>query len=192
MNYSYATVIVVAGMLAAIAAAAEAQSDATGAHKNVGASAVVDAGGNLRVPNAYRDDYQFLGTWSVAADQARGAKDIHVVYASPGSVAAYRKTGHFPDDSVLVKEVLEAATAQMTTGTVSHAEKLKGWFVMVRDTKGRFIGNKLWGDGWGWSWFDAGNPAKTTTINYKTDCQSCHVPARASDWIYVKGYPPLK
>jgi hypothetical protein len=22
--------------------------------------------------------------------------------------------------------------------------------------------NKLWGDGWGWSWFDAGNPTKTT------------------------------
>jgi hypothetical protein len=80
----------------------------------------------------------------------------------------------------------------MTTGTVSHAETLKGWFVMMKDSNGRHAGNKLWGDGWGWSWFDAANPSKTTSTDYKTNCQSCHVPARASDWIYVSGYPPLR
>jgi Cytochrome P460 len=46
--------------------------------------------------------------------------------------------------------------------------------------------------GWGWSWFDGAAPSKTTSTNYKVDCQSCHVPARASDWIYVQGYPALK
>jgi hypothetical protein len=30
---------------------------------------------------------------------------------------------------VLVKEVFDAATGAMTTGTVSHAQTLKGWFV---------------------------------------------------------------
>jgi hypothetical protein len=44
----------------------------------------------------------------------------------------------------------------MTTGTVSSAGTLAGWFVMVT-----------------------------------TDCQSCHVPARQSDWIYTHGYPVL-
>jgi hypothetical protein len=47
-----------------------------------------------------------------------------------------------------VKEVFEAATGQMTTGMVGHAETLKGWFVMVKDSKGRYPGNALWGDGW--------------------------------------------
>lgn len=82
---------------------------------------------------------------------------------------------------MLVKEVFHAATGKMKTGTVSHAEMLKGWFVMVKDSKGRYTGNKLWGDGWGWSWFDAANPSKTTSTDYKTDCQPCHVPARHSD-----------
>src|SRR5215467_11248738 len=50
-------------------------------------------------------------------------------------------------DAVLVKEVFHAATGKMKTGTVSHAEMLKGWFVMVKDSKGRYAGNKLWGDG---------------------------------------------
>jgi hypothetical protein len=154
--------------------------------------AVGDASGNLHVPDSYRTTYQLLGTWVVAADQGQGAKQLHVVYASPGATAEYRKNGRFSDGAVLVKEVFEAHTAQMTTGTVSSAGTLKGWFVMVKDSKGRYPGNKLWGDGWGWSWFDAGNPSKTTSTDYRADCRACHVPAQASDWVYVGGYPPLR
>jgi hypothetical protein len=153
---------------------------------------VVDASGNLRVPGNYRTTYQSLGSWAVAADQGHGAKEIHVVNSSPGTIVAYRKNGHFADGSVLVKEVFEATTGAMTTGTVSHAQTLKGWFVLVKDSKNSHPGIKLWGNGWGWSWFDAANPAKTTSTDYKTDCLPCHEPARASDWIYVQGYPALK
>jgi Cytochrome P460 len=155
-------------------------------------TSVVDASGNLHVPADYRTNYQMLGSWAVAADDGQGSKELHVVYASPGTIAAFRESGHFPDGAALVKEVFDAATEQMTTGTVSRAKTLKGWFIMVKDGVGRHAGNKLWGDGWGWSWFDAANPSMTTSTDYKTDCQSCHVPARASDWIYVAGYPPLK
>jgi hypothetical protein len=98
----------------------------------------------------------------------KGAKQIHSVYASPGAIAGYLKTGHSPDDTVLVKEVFETATEQMTTGTVSRAKTLKGWFVMVRDTKSSHPGNKLWGDGRGWSWFDADNRTKTTSTDYQS------------------------
>jgi S-formylglutathione hydrolase FrmB len=152
----------------------------------------VDAHGNLHVPADYRDTYQLLGSWAVAADEGRGSKELHVVLASPGSVEAYRKNGRFPDGSVLVKEVFKTATKEMTTGTVSHADDLKGWFVMVKDSAGRYPGNALWGDGWGWSWFDAVNPTKTTSTDYRLNCKSCHVPAQATDWIYVDGYPALK
>ena len=153
---------------------------------------VVDASGNLRVPGNYRTTYQSLGSWAVAADQGHGAKEIHVVNSSPGTIVAYRKNGHFADGSVLVKEVFEATTGAMTTGTVSHAQTLKGWFVLVKDNKNSHPGIKLWGNGWGWSWFDAANPSKTTSTDYKVDCLTCHVPAQASDWIYVQGYPALK
>nr|WP_283808473.1 cytochrome P460 family protein [Bradyrhizobium sp. AS23.2] len=62
---------------------------------------------------------------------------------------------------------------------------------MVKDNVGRFSGNKLWGEGWGWSWFDGANPQKTASTGYTTDCQSCRVPARQSDWICTGGYPLL-
>jgi hypothetical protein len=155
-------------------------------------AAVVDDKGNLRVPADYQTVYQMLGSWAVAADDGPGSKEMHVVYASPGTIAAYRKDGHFPDGTVLVKEVFKATTKDMTTGTVSSAGTLAGWFVMVKDNVGRFPGNKLWGEGWGWSWFDAANPAKTTSKDFRTDCLGCHIPAKATDWIYVLGYPGLK
>lgn len=155
-------------------------------------AAVVDRAGNMQVSPNYRTTYQMLGTWVVAADKGAGAKELHVVYVSPGAIAAYRKSKRFPDGAVLVKEVFKASTKPMTTGTVSSADVLEGWFVMVKDDVGRFPQNKLWGEGWGWAWFDAANPKKTTSTDYKKDCQACHVPAKASDWIYINGYPPLR
>jgi Cytochrome P460 len=120
-------------VLVAAAAGAYAQmhtSERAGAQK---AEGVVDAEGNLRVPADYRTAYQFLGSWAVAADQGEGSKEVHIVYSSPGTIVGYRKDGRFPDGSVLVKEVFEATTGAMTTGNVSHAKILKGWFVMMKD-----------------------------------------------------------
>lgn len=176
-------------MLAAVAAHGQGMQRAPYAGAT---SAVVDGTGNMRVPGDYRTAYQMLGTWAVAADNGPGSKGIHVVYASPGAVAAYRKSGHFPDGTVLIKEVFKTSTNAMTTGTVSSAGTLDGWFVMVKDDVGRFPQNKLWGDGWGWAWFDASAPDKSTSKDYKNDCQACHVPAKSSDWIYTNGYPSLR
>jgi Cytochrome P460 len=192
MKTIYALGIGIAGISAMVAVAAHGQMDTTASSKGAKAEAVVDANGNLHVPDAYRTTYQSLGSWAVATDEGEGSKELHVVYTSPGTITAYRKNGRFPEGAVLVKEVFRAATGQMTTGTVSRADTLKGWFVMMKDSNGRYAGNKLWGDGWGWSWFDAADPSKTTSTDYKTNCLPCHVPAQASDWVYVAGYPPLR
>jgi hypothetical protein len=157
------------------------------------AATVVDAKGNLSVPPGYRSSYEFFGSWAVAADQGAGSKEMHSVYASPGTTAAFKRTGKFPVGTVLVKEVFAASTAPMSTGTVSHVDTLKGWFVMVKDDGGgKHADSKLWGDGWGWSWFDAGNTKTTTSTDYKNDCKGCHIPASGTDWIYIQGYPSLK
>jgi Cytochrome P460 len=99
---------------------------------NAGAA---DAQGNLHVPVDYRTRYRALGSWAIAADNEPGSKEMHFVYASPGTIDAYRKSGQFPDGAVLVKEVFAASTRGMTTGTASHADVLKGWFVMVWDSR---------------------------------------------------------
>ena len=121
----------------------------------------------------------------------QGSQGFHVVYAQPEAVAAYRKTGKFPDGTVLIKELFSTTTDDMTTGTVSRAAKTTGWFVMVKDGTHRFASHKLWGDGWGWAHFDAKDRTRTTSTDYQTDCKGCHVPAQATDWVYVQGYPVL-
>lgn len=187
-----AVTLVISGIAAIVAMTALGPMNAAAISSASQAKAAVDADGNLRVPRDYRTTYEALGTWAVAIDEGRGSKELHAVFASPGSVEAYRKDGRFTDGTVLVKEVFKATTKEMTTGTVSHADKLKGWFVMVKDSAGRHPGHALWGDGWGWSWFDAANPSKTTSTDYRLNCKSCHVPAQTTDWIYVDGYPALK
>jgi hypothetical protein len=168
------------------------RADGQQSHADRQQEVVVDAQGNLHVPSNYRTAYEFLGAWAIAAENGAGSSALHIVYATRGTTAAYHATGHFPEGTVLIKEVHETATAPMATGTISRAQTLKGWFVMVKDSRNSHPNNPLWGDGWGWSWFDAGNPTKTTSTSYKKDCLACHVPAQATDWIYTSGYPPLR
>jgi hypothetical protein len=187
------SLLAVAAVVVAIRSpVADGQSDLRMSRADGQQQGVVDAQGDLHVPSNYRAAYEFLGAWAIAANKGVGSSELHTVYASPGTIAAYRRSGHFSDGTVLVKEVYETATAPMTTGTVSHARTLKGWFVMVKDNNNSHPGKSLWGDGWAWSWFDAGDPTKTTSTAYKKDCLPCHVPAQATDWVYTSGYPTLK
>jgi hypothetical protein len=192
VNTSYLTRALVTAASVLLPIASHGDTGTRGPGSERAAESVVDSQGNIHVPENYRLDYEYLGSWAVADDQGRGSKGLHIVFASPGAAKAYRAGGTFPEGTVLVKEVFQATTASMTTGTVSHSQTLKGWFVMVRDTTGQHAGNKLWGEGWGWSWFDAGNPTKTTSTDYKTDCRACHVPAQATEWVYINGYPSLR
>jgi hypothetical protein len=150
---------------------------------------LVDKTGNIRKPADYRALYQALGTFAVTG--LNGDTEMHYTYASPGTAEYYRKTGKFPDGAVLVKEVFGTDHAQLTTGDAHWASAIKVWFVMIKDEKGRYPGNPLWGNGWGWALFKADAPDKQVAINYKKDCLGCHVPAQATDWIYVQGYPVL-
>ena len=151
---------------------------------------LVDKAGNIRKPADYRDRYQALGTFSVV--DLNGDTELHYTYASPGTAEYYRKTGKFADGSVLVKEVFATDHAQMTTGDAHWASGTKVWFVMIKDEKGSHPGNPLWGNGWGWALFKSDAHDKQVATDFKKDCLGCHIPAKATDWIYVQGYPVLK
>ncbi len=75
---------------------------------------------------------------------------------------------------------------------MAWAGDLKIWFVMVKDKTNRFPDNPIWGDGWGWALFEAKDPTKNTTTNYRISCIGCHIPVEETDWVYVQGYPELK
>lgn len=148
--------------------------------------------GGIRLPmRDYRSEWTHLGTYFVPAEKEKGM-GFHDVYTQPEAVEAYKRDGRFPDGAVLVKEVNGTETARLTTGEASWAGDPAQWFVMIKDAKGRYPDSPLWGRGWGWALFQAGEPSVNVSTSYKVDCLGCHLPARASDWIFVEGYPSIR
>lgn len=147
----------------------------------------------LQVPAIdYRKEWVQLGTFSILADKpADGAKQQHVVYTERKNLEAYLKDGKFPDGAMLVKDVFATKTEPLTTGTVSYAGQLAGRFVMVKDGAGKLGSGPRFGDGWGWAFYEGAETKRTVTTNYKTDCLTCHEPARGHDLLYQQGYPLL-
>ena len=154
-------------------------------------SPYVSKDGGITRPTDYRDTFEFLGTYAVATKPDKPVAEMHVVYARPEDVRAYRRDGKFPDGATLVKEVTKVGAAKLTTGQAHWAADIKLWFVMIKDAKGRFPENDLWGDGWGWALFLDKEPSKNVATDYEIDCKTCHIPAKKDDWIYVRGYPTL-
>ena len=155
-----------------------------------GFSPYVDDSGNISFPGDFRISMVHLGSWFVPEG---GASGFHDVYTEKTSAEAYRKTGKFPDGATLVKELRASNAGTYTTGAnVSYAtDGLKQWFVMIKDEKGRFSDNPLWGDGWGWALFKPDDSSTNVATDYKVDCLGCHVPAQANDWVYTEAYPTL-
>ncbi|MAA65589.1 MAG: cytochrome C [Alteromonadaceae bacterium] len=159
-------------------------------------STLVDDEGNISRPHGYRQNYSHLGSWFVKDDENASGPGVHDVYANPAAVTAYRKTGEWPDGTVLVKEVNGIEKGQKTTGMARWAGETGVWFVMIKDSKNRFPDNAAWGGGWGWALFDQDSPETSLTKTWKGDgfnnCYGCHLPAKKTDWVYVEGYPTLK
>ncbi len=153
-------------------------------------SPYVDKSGNISLPKDFRNSMTHLGSWFVPEGDASG---FHDVYTGPNSVRIYRNTGKFPDGATLIKELRASNSGDYTTGkNVSYATStIKQWFVMIKDTKGRFDNNPTWGDGCGWALIKANNTKENVTTNYRTECIGCHMPAKKTDWVYIEGYPTL-
>jgi Cytochrome P460 len=151
----------------------------------------VSKAGEISLPENFRTQLTHLGSWVVVDTKAPG-HGFHDVYAQPEAVLTFQKTGKFPDGAILVKEIRKINSGKLTTGEVAWAGDNAVWFVMIKDSVGRFKGNPNWGEGWGWALFEAKTPKANASKGYLESCLGCHTPAKQSDWIFVQGYPTLR
>ena len=155
-------------------------------------SKFVDARGNISLPEGFATAFVSLGSIAVAPKAGADVAELHATYTRDADLRAFQREGHFPDGAVLVKEVRATQAEDLPTGHTRFAAGVKVWFVMIKDSKNRFPDNALWGDGWGWALFNGKDPKKQVATDYETDCRSCHIPARKTDWVYTQCYPLLQ
>jgi hypothetical protein len=166
-------------------------ADDSSASKASGFSPYVTKDGGISLPADYREKFLHLGTWAVAKKLDTPVVEMHNVYTRSEDIQAYRKDGKFPDGAVLVKEITNVGSDKMTTGQSTWSKDNKIWFVMIKDSKGRFPKNDLWAEGWGWALFEAKDPKRNVATSFEANCKICHIPAKKDNWVYIRGYPIL-
>jgi hypothetical protein len=154
------------------------------------------ASGELKLPKNFRE-WVYVGSPLTpnALNNGKAAfPEYHNVYIEPGSYAIYKKTGTFPEGTIMFKELQLAQEAQFPDG--SRAEPsgrgffpgaLNGADVTVKDTK-RFAES----GGWGFFNFNHHEPkALTATLKPKSECAYCHIASAKKDQVWTQFYRPL-
>ena len=106
---------------------------------------LVDKTGNIRKPDKYRGAIGGARNICLSRSERRPAA-LHLRIARNRGIVP--RDGKVRDGTVLVKEIFGTEHARMTTGDAHWASGTEVWFVMIKDAKGLYPGNPLWGDGW--------------------------------------------
>lgn len=128
-----------------------------------------------------RPRWSCLGTWAVQG--ADGAAESHTVYTWPSTVDAYRKTGRVPDGTIPVSEVRKPSSCVLDDRN-PRSDDVIWWFVMFKDSRGRYAGNPRRAQGWARAQFFPGNPAKDFAAIVRSDCMACPERTQNADRVY--------
>lgn len=148
--------------------------------------------GDLVLPANYRQ-WVFVGSPVTPNDMNNGKAafpEFHHVYIDPASFAAYRKTGTFPNGTVLVKELAGVGAKSSSSGSGYFAGEFIGVAAAVKDSKrfAREPGN--------WAYFsfmgDDGKALKSARAQDTAACNACHQQSAAEDWVFTQHYPVLR
>ena len=154
------------------------------------------ATGELELPKDYHT-WVFLGS-PLTPNALNGGNapfpEYHNVYVRPEAFAAYRKTGDWPEGTIMLKELQLTRSATNPDGSSVEASG-RGFFpgarngidISVKDSK-RFK------DTQGWGFFNFGHHAppyaKTAAVQPTGACAACHI-AQATNMVFSKFYAPI-
>jgi hypothetical protein len=145
------------------------------------------AEGALIPPTDYRE-WIFMSSGLDMSYTDGSAKPEHSmfdnVFADPGAWAAFKRTGHWPDKTMLVMEV-RGARSKGSINKRGHyqTEEEMGAEVHVRD-ESRFKG--------GWGFFALAGDKPAALLPTSAPCYGCHQAHGAVDTTFVQFYPTAK
>jgi hypothetical protein len=115
--------------------------------------------------------------------------EYHNVYINPTAFHEWKKSGTYPEGTVMVKELASVGAKKATSGNGYFEGEFTGLEMSVKDSK-RF---PVEAKGWGYFSFGHKYPLKTQTApNQFTSCAQCHVANAAGDMVFSQYYPVLR
>lgn len=124
-----------------------------------------------------------LGYSEHARDEGPG--EFHTVYTQPEVFEEYRRTGKFPEKTMLILALHEPRKRESIAKQGYFQGDLVALEAAVKDRE-RFEE--------GWAYFDFGKGGLDPSARAKPpeSCHRCHVEHGADDNVFVQFYPPLR
>jgi hypothetical protein len=175
-----------AGLLAAGAVALGMAGAETLAQSPAPPDAVAyTADGRAILPASYRDWVFLTSGLDMTYAESAGGPNPHMfdnVFVDPAALASFRRSGRWPEGTVLVKEAREG----LTKGSINKAGQFQSEAVAnvelhVKDSR-RFGG---------WAFFKIVDGKPGAMIPKTATCYSCHDEHGAIDSTFVQFYPTL-
>ncbi len=168
------------------------------AYPDVDTGPVFNGKGELAQPKGFRE-WVFIGaplTPHALNDSKAGFPEFHNVYVEPAAYLYYKKTGKWPEGTVLVKELQLTKRGTYADGSRTEASG-RGYFpaapngldVSVKDSR-RFARTNNWG------FFNFGHHAppyaSLAEAAPKQACAGCHMSSAHEDMVFSDFYQQLK
>lgn len=142
-------------------------------------------------PDVYRE-WIFVGTPVTPNDLNDGEAsfpEFHNVYINPSAWREWKKSGTYPDGTVMVKELTSVGAKRAPSGNGYFQGEFTGLEMSIKDSK-RFPAEAK-----GWGYFSFGHKyplKKQAPVNSFASCADCHVANAASDMVFTQYYPVLR
>lgn len=150
-----------------------------------------DSEGALMPPQGYRE-WVYVGT-PLTPNELNGGEapfpEFHSVYISPEAWAAYKKSGKFPDGTLLVKELVSVGSKEASSGKGYFMGEFVGLEVAIKDSK------RYPKEPGSWAYFSFGHSyplAKKAKAQKTAACAACHQALAADDMVFTQYYPVLR
>ncbi len=149
--------------------------------------------GKLERPTGYRE-WVYVGTPLTPNDMNNGKAnfpEFHSVYIDPVSWAHWKKTGEFPEGTIMIKEMTSVGSKTATSGNGYFMGEFAGLEASIKSKKyfPKEPGN--------WAYFsfstaDHKTLTKETAPQAAAACAACHTAAAADDMVFTQYYPVLR